>query len=201
MLLLLQFLFDHSEFFTGETRHIVPPCNEAGISDKAKISGAKNCQPVQNPLTLYCPPAYPPPILSHPMHTLPLLYPTPRIPSPYFIPLQHTLPLLYPTPAHPPPIRSHTAMLALPLFYRSPCTLSPYSIPPYACPIFILSHPMLALSLFYPTLCMSSPSPHKPPQNSILFQPVHVLLTPCHIQIEGMSFSHSTLILSMKMTV
>ena len=30
-LLLLQFLFDHSEFFTGETSHIVPPCNKAGI--------------------------------------------------------------------------------------------------------------------------------------------------------------------------
>ena len=32
-LLLIQFLFDHSEFFTGETRHIVPPCNKAGISN------------------------------------------------------------------------------------------------------------------------------------------------------------------------
>ena len=32
-LLLLQFLFDHSDFFTGETRHIVPPCNKAGISN------------------------------------------------------------------------------------------------------------------------------------------------------------------------
>ena len=30
-LLLLQFLFDNSEFFTGETRHIVPPCNKARI--------------------------------------------------------------------------------------------------------------------------------------------------------------------------
>ena len=28
-----QFLFDHSEIFTGETRHIVPPCNKAGISN------------------------------------------------------------------------------------------------------------------------------------------------------------------------
>ena len=33
MLLLLQFLFDHSEIFTGETRHIVPPYNKAGISN------------------------------------------------------------------------------------------------------------------------------------------------------------------------
>ena len=33
LLLLLQFLFDHSEFFTGETSHIVPPCNKAGISN------------------------------------------------------------------------------------------------------------------------------------------------------------------------
>ena len=32
-LLLLQFLFDNSEFFTGETRHIVPPCNKVGISN------------------------------------------------------------------------------------------------------------------------------------------------------------------------
>ena len=27
-LLLLQFLFDHSEIFTGEARHIVPPYNK-----------------------------------------------------------------------------------------------------------------------------------------------------------------------------
>ena len=33
MLLLLQFLFDHSEIYTGETRHIVPPYNKAGISN------------------------------------------------------------------------------------------------------------------------------------------------------------------------
>ena len=32
-LLLLQFLFDNSELFTGETRHIVPPCNKAEISN------------------------------------------------------------------------------------------------------------------------------------------------------------------------
>ena len=32
-LLLLQFLFDHSEIYTGETRHIVPPYNKAGISN------------------------------------------------------------------------------------------------------------------------------------------------------------------------
>ena len=32
-LLLVQFLFDHSEIFTGETRHIVPPYNKAGISN------------------------------------------------------------------------------------------------------------------------------------------------------------------------
>ena len=30
-ILLLQFLFDHSEIFTGETRYIVPPYNKAGI--------------------------------------------------------------------------------------------------------------------------------------------------------------------------
>ena len=32
-LLLLQFLFDHSEIYTGETSHIVPPCNKGGISN------------------------------------------------------------------------------------------------------------------------------------------------------------------------
>ena len=32
-LLLLQFLFDNSEIFTGETRHIVPAYNKAGISN------------------------------------------------------------------------------------------------------------------------------------------------------------------------
>ena len=32
-LLLLQFLFNHSEIFTGETRHIVSPCNTARISN------------------------------------------------------------------------------------------------------------------------------------------------------------------------
>ena len=36
-LLLLQFLLDHSDFFTRETKHIVPdivpPCNKAGISN------------------------------------------------------------------------------------------------------------------------------------------------------------------------
>ena len=32
-LLLLQFLFDHSEFFTGETSHIVPPYNKARIAN------------------------------------------------------------------------------------------------------------------------------------------------------------------------
>ena len=32
MLLLHQFIFDHSEIFTGETRHIVPPYNKAGSS-------------------------------------------------------------------------------------------------------------------------------------------------------------------------
>ena len=32
MLLLLEFLFDHSEIFTGETRHIVPAYNKVRIS-------------------------------------------------------------------------------------------------------------------------------------------------------------------------
>ena len=32
-LLLLEFSFDYYEIFTGETRHIVPPYNKAGISN------------------------------------------------------------------------------------------------------------------------------------------------------------------------
>ena len=32
-LLLVQLLFDHSEFFTRETRHIVPACNRVRISN------------------------------------------------------------------------------------------------------------------------------------------------------------------------
>ena len=32
-LLLLQFLFDHSEIYNGESRHIVPPYNKARISN------------------------------------------------------------------------------------------------------------------------------------------------------------------------
>ena len=32
-LLLLEFIFDHSEIFTGETRHIVPAYNKARISN------------------------------------------------------------------------------------------------------------------------------------------------------------------------
>ena len=31
--LLLQFLFNYFDFFTGETRHVVSPCNKAGISN------------------------------------------------------------------------------------------------------------------------------------------------------------------------
>ena len=41
-LLLLQFIFDHSEIYTGETRHIVPPYNKAGISNFAWNS--RNCR-------------------------------------------------------------------------------------------------------------------------------------------------------------
>ena len=97
---------------------------------------------MQNPLTLYCPLAYPPPILSHPMGALPLFYPpTPCMPSPYSISLQPC----------PPPILSQP-MHTLPLFYPSPCIFhpsscmpSPYSIPACACPPFILYHPMHAI--------------------------------------------------------
>ena len=190
MLHLLQFLFDYSEFLTGETRHIVPPCNKSGISNlrlEFQISfkcGAKNCQPVQNPLILYCPHPYPPPILSNPMLALPLFYPIPCMPSPYSIPL-HACP--FPILFQP----MHTLLLV----YPSQCTPSPYSIPPHACYPAILTQPMHTLHILCSTPCMHSlqsnsilfcsiqshpmhalslfpPSPHKPPQYSILFQPM-----------------------------
>ena len=135
------------------------------------------------------------PISFHLMHALPLLYPSPCTPSPYFIPPH----------AHSPPILFHP-MHTFPLFYPSPCTPSPYSIPVHAHPppilshpmhtlpptlfrpmhALYLSHPMHALCLFYPihALFLFSPSPHKPPQYSILLQLMHVL-TPCHIHLEG----------------
>ena len=191
----------------------------------------KNCQPVQNLLILYYPHAYPPPILFHPMHALPLFCPTPCMPSPYSVPPHaypppilshhthalplfcpshhmHALPLFCPAHACPPPILSHTRMP------------SPYSIPPHAYLPTILSHPMHTLPLFYPNSCTPShlfyPSLYKPSSYSILphtcpplilshcmhvlscslpahtchpsilFQLMHTLLTPCHMNLEGM---------------
>ena len=114
------------------------------------------CMP--SPYSIHPPHACPPPILSHSMHTLPLFYPSPM----------HDIPNSIQAHAHPPPIT----------VYSTPCMPYLYSIPPNACPISTLSHPMHALFLL-------SPSPHKTPQYSILFQPMHVLLTPCHIHLEG----------------
>ena len=166
----------------------------------------KNCQPVQNPLILYYPHAYPPPILSHPMHALPLFCPTPCMPSPYSIPPMYALPLFYPTHAYPTPILSQP-MHTFPLFYPSPCIPSPYSIPPHAYPPPILSQLMHTLPLFYPSLytpypysipflfyiilshCMHILSCSLPAHTchpSILFQLMHALLNPCHMNLEGM---------------
>ena len=130
-------------------------CIFAAHIEYRNISTKKNCQPVQNPLILYYPHAYPPPILSHPMHALSLFCPTPCMPSPYSVPPH----------ACPPPILSH------------PCMSSPYSIPPHAYPPHysipahaypphaypppILSHSMHTLPLFYPSSC--TPSPYSMP--------------------------------------
>ena len=105
----------------------------------------------------------PPPILSQPMHTLPLFYPNLCMPSPYSIPAH----------AHPSPILSHPMhailqfccqpMLTLPLFYSSPsqpmhtlpllcstpCMPYLFSMPPYACPLPILSKPTQGTPVFY----------------------------------------------------
>ena len=131
-------------------------------------------------LPLFYPPhACPSLILSHPIHALSLFYPTPCTLSPYSIP-PHACPL---------PILSQP-MHALPLFYPTPFMPSPYSTPPHACPPPILSQPMHILPQFYPSPCMPSPNSiptHVTPVfHSILFQPVHALLTPCHIHLEGM---------------
>ena len=137
---------------------------------------------MQNPLALYCPRAYPLPILSHPMHALPLFHPTPCMPSPYSIPPHacpppipshpmHALPLFYPTPSMPSPY-SIPPEHFLPLLYPTPCIPSPNSSPAYAHPLPILSQPTHATPVFY----------------SILFQPKHALLTPCYIHLEGMFF-------------
>ena len=133
------------------------------------------------------PHAYPPPILSHPMHALPLFYPIPCMPSPYSIPPHaypppilsqpmHTLPLILSQPMHTPsPILSHP-MHTLPLFYPSLYTPSPYTIPPHTCPPLILSH----------CIVCSCSLPAHTCHPSILFQLMHALLTPCHMNLEGM---------------
>ena len=129
--------------------------------------------------------AYPPPVLFHPMHALPLFYPSLRMPSPLFYPIPRMpFPLFYPSPcmpspysipAHacPPPILSQL-MHTLPLFYPSP-RMPSYSFPPHAYPPTILSHPMHVLSCSLPAHTCT------PLFYSILFQPMHALLTPCHI--------------------
>ena len=154
------------------------------------ISIQKNCQPVQNPHILHDPHAYPPPILSHPMHALPLFCPTPCMPSPYSISPMHALPLFYPMSFIPTPLFYPSPCIPCPLFYPSPCIPSPYSIPPHAYPPPILSQ-LMHTHLFYPSLYTPSPysipphtcppfilshyacpllfsiSPHMPPQYSI----------------------------------
>ena len=113
-------------------------------------------------LPLFCPTLEcPPPILSHPMHALPLFYLIPCIPSPYSIPF-HAYPAPYSIPPHAyhPPILSQL-MHTRPLFYPSSCTPSPYSIPPHTCPALILSHCIYICPLLFST------SPHMPPLYSI----------------------------------
>ena len=144
------------------------------------LNPKKNCQPVQNPLILYYPHAYPSPILSHPMHALPLFCPTLCMSSPYSVPSHaypppilshsmHALPLFYPTHACPPPILSHIMhtlppilsqpMHTLPstlsqprhtLFYSTPYMLSLYSIPLYACPLLFSTSPHMPLQYSIP---------------------------------------------------
>ena len=118
-------------------------------------------------LPLYSIPAhaYPPPILSHPMHTFPLFYPTPCIPSPYSIPAH----------AQPPPILCQ------------PIHTPPYFIPPHAFPLSILFLPyMPSFILSHHTHVLSCSLPEHTCIPSILFHLMHALLTPCHMNLEGM---------------
>ena len=155
-----------------------------------KYLNPKKLWPVQNPLILYYPHAYPPAILSHPMHALPLFCFTPCMPSPCSVSHMHALPLFYPTSFIPFPLFYLSPCIPCLLFYPSPCIPSPYSIPPYAYPAPhsilipahaylppILSHPMHTLPPFYPSSCTLSPYSipaytHPPP---ILFLPIHAL--------------------------
>ena len=160
-------------------------CIFAAHIEYRNISIPENCQPVQNPLILYYPDAYPPPILSHPMHALPLFCPTPCIPSTYSIPPHacpppilshpmHAFPLFYPTHACPPPILSHPCM-------PSPCSIPPHAYPPpysipayaYPAPYSIPAHAYLPPTLSQPmhTLPYSIPAHTHPPP--ILSQPIH----------------------------
>ena len=85
-------------------------CIFAAHIEYRNISIQKNCQPVQNPLTLYYPHAYPPPILSHPCMPSPYSIPPHAYPPPYSIPAHaylppysippHAYPALYSIPAH-----------------------------------------------------------------------------------------------------
>ena len=131
---------------------------------------------MQNPLTLYCPQAYPPPIPSLPMHALPLFYPTHAHPPPILSHLMNALCLVYPSPHHAclPPILSHP-MHAHPLFNPSPSTPSPYSILAHAHPPPILSHP-IGSPYFYPSLYI-------PPKYSTVFYfiPAHACPPVTHI--------------------
>ena len=92
--------------------------------------------------------AYLPPILSHPMHTLPLFYPSSCTPSPYSIPAY----------THPPPILFHP-IHALPfLFYPTVCMSSP-----------VLYQPTHATPLSYSSSCNSlshEPGRHVSPLTS-----------------------------------
>ena len=76
-------------------------------------------------------------------------------------------PLSYITPRH-----------TLPLFCPTPCMSSPCSVPLYACPPPILSHPMHTLPLFYPTPCMPAPYSIPPMHGLPLFYPTSCIPSP-----------------------
>ena len=145
------------------------------------------------------PHACPPPILSHPMHALPLCYPTHACPPLFFPTSCIPSPLFYSTWCIPSPLFYPTPCIPCSLFYPSPCIPSPYSIPAHAHPPPILSQPIhtqfystphmpstYSIPLYaYPLLFSTSPhNAHILLQYSI---PAHACsLTPCHMNLEGM---------------
>ena len=96
------------------------------------------------------------------------------IPSPYSIQPHPCPPLIPSQPMHDLPPILPQPMHTFPLCYPSPCMPYLYSIQLYACPSL---YSILPCACPLPILSQhTQATPGKPPHNSVLFQPMHVLL-------------------------